>query len=118
VNRAKHAGLGFQLERVFDAKVRVVSRVDVPNSVIVIVDLPELPVDAERMVKKVFPSWLSFSVWTYGHLRAIASDPNSRIADLLTAAHVLPRSVQTNAVYELIALEDAAVAQRLQDMLG
>ncbi|NJK45575.1 MAG: hypothetical protein HC933_16035 [Pleurocapsa sp. SU_196_0] len=118
MNRAKHAGLSFQLERVFDAKVRVVSRVDASNSVIVVVDLPELPTDAERIVKKVFPSWLSFSVWTYQHLRAIASDPNSRIADLLTAAHVLPRSVQTNAMYELIALEDAVVAQRLQDLAG
>jgi hypothetical protein len=115
MTQAKHKGWAFQLERLFGAKVRVVSRVDAPNHVIVVVDTLELPVDAENIVKRTLPAWLSFSVWTYQHLRAIAVDPKSTLEELFVAAHILPRSVQTNAMYELIALEDPMLAMRLQD---
>jgi hypothetical protein len=117
MTQAKHKGWKFQLERLFDAKVNVVSRIDERNNVIVVIDVPELPDTAERTIRAVLPAWLSFSVWTYQQSRAIASDPNSRLEDLLVAAHVLPRSVQTNAMYEWIALEDPVMARRLQDML-
>jgi hypothetical protein len=118
MTQAKHKGWKFQLERLFHAKVNVVSRVDRSNTIIVVVDIPELPEDVERKIKSVLPAWLSFSVWTYQALRTVASNPNSRLEDLLVAAHVLPKSVQTNAMYEWISLEDPMMAQRLQDMLS
>jgi hypothetical protein len=118
VKRSRYKGLTFTLERHFNCKVVIASRVDAPTNIIVVLDLPELPADAERFVKSSIPAWLSFSVWTYGSLRDIARDPNSRVADLVTAAHVLPKSVQTNAIYDLIALEDPLAAERLRDMLG
>ncbi len=118
MKRSKYKGLTFTLEHQFNCKVVIASRLDAPTSIIVVLDLPELPADAERFVKRSVPAWLSFSVWTYQALREVARDPNSRVADLMTAAHVLPKSVQTNAMYDLIALENPLAAQRLRDMIG
>jgi hypothetical protein len=117
MNQTKHKGLGFLLEREFGTKVMVRSRVDQSNSVIVVLDVPELPADAERIVKRNLPAWLKFSVWTYTQLRDIARDPNSSLEALLTAAHVLPKSVETNPIFDWIALENPALAERLQKLL-
>jgi hypothetical protein len=117
VNPTKHKGLGFVLEREFSAKTMVRSRVDESNSIIVVLDLPELPADAERIVRRNIPAWLKFSVWTYPSLRDIARDPNSPLESLLTAAHVLPKSVETNPIFEWIALENPGLAQRLRTLL-
>jgi hypothetical protein len=48
-------GLGFLLEREFDAQVMVRYRVNQSNSIIVVLDVPELPADAERIVKRSVP---------------------------------------------------------------
>jgi hypothetical protein len=59
-----------------------------------------LPTSAESIVKCTLTAWLSFSLWTYRHLRDIAANPNGALEELFVTAHILLRSVQMNAMAE------------------
>ena len=52
----KHEGSGFPLEREFGAKTMVRSLADESNSIVAVLDVLELPADAEHVVKRSVPA--------------------------------------------------------------